>query len=341
MQAVPIDLEPFRLGDDADKQHVARLLDLAARESGFFSISGHGIPRHLIERMLRVTSAFFDLPAAAKMQYFVADRQANRGYAPEGSEALAYSLGEADLPPDLFEAFNVGVEIAPGDVDDYVRAGKTRFFADNVWPTEIPEFQDVWLEYWAAAEQLGLTVMRAAAVALGLDEKWFDPSLDRGIHVMRANNYRRQPGALPPLANQMRMGAHTDYGSITVLLADPVPGLQIRDDAGAWFDVIPPDDGFIVNIGDLLAEWTNDRWRSTMHRVVPPPPDVDGSAHRRSVAWFQQPNWDAEIRCLPTCTSADDPPRYQPVRSGDHLLAKLMGPRLLRPSETTPVINGD
>lgn len=341
MQAVPIDLEPFRLGDGDDKRRVADLLDQAGRDSGFFAVTGHGIDRGLIDRMLHVTTAFFDLPPSAKMAYYLTDRRANRGYAPEGSEALAYSIGEADLPPDLFEAFNIGREIATDDVDEYVRLGRDRFFADNVWPTEIDGFRDTWLEYWAAAEELGTIIMRVAALALGLDEQWFTPTIDRSISVMRANNYRRRPGAPDPLPNQMRMGAHTDYGSITVLLADPVPGLQIQDDAGRWFDVIPPADGFMVNIGDLLAEWTNDRWRSTMHRVVPPAPDATGAAHRRSIAWFQQPNWDTEIRCLPTCTDADAPPRHEPVRSGDHLLAKLMGPRLLRPSDPTPALTAD
>ena len=131
----------------------------------------------------------------------------------------------------------------------------------------------------------------------------------------------------------MRMGAHTDYGSITVLLADPVPGLQISDGAGSWHDVVPSEGSFVVNVGDLLSEWSNDRWRSTLHRVVPPPPGVVGAVRRRSVAWFQQPNHDAVIECLPTCCDAANPPRYSPVTSGDHLLAKLMGPRLLRPSE--------
>jgi isopenicillin N synthase-like dioxygenase len=158
------------------------------------------------------------------------------------------------------------------------------------------------------------------------------PYLDKGPTVIRANNYQRRPGAGDPLPNQMRMGAHTDYGSITVLLADPVPGLQICDDAAVWHDVVPAPGSFTVNVGDLLAEWSNDRWRSTLHRVVPPPPGVDGAVRRRSVAWFQQPNWDAVIECLPTCSDESNPPRYAPVTSGDHLMAKLMGPRLLEPS---------
>lgn len=318
---------------------MAEQLDRAGRESGFFAVSGHGVDPALIARMLDVTSAFFDLPVEDKMRMYVDDRTRNRGYAPLGSEALAYSLGEADLPPDLFEAFNAGREIDDADVDEYVAPVRDTYFASNVWP-DVPGFRETWLEYWAAAEDVAMTIMRVAGLALGLGEEYFTPYVDRSISVIRANHYRRQPGAPEPLDQQMRMGAHTDYGSVTVLLADRVPGLQLQDDQGAWFDVMPPEGGFMVNIGDLLAEWTNDRWRSTMHRVVPPPPGTDGAALRRSIAFFQQPNWNAEIRCLPSCTDAANPPKYHPVTSGDHLFAKLMGPRLLRPSEASPAVTG-
>ena len=128
------------------------------------------------------------------------------------------------------------------------------------------------------------------------------------------------------------MGAHTDYGIVTVLWAEPVAGLQIVGPDGEWIDVIPADDALVVNLGDLTAQWTNDHWRSTVHRVVPPTV-VAGPAVRRSAAFFLDGNWDAVVECLPTCTSADDPPRYAPVTAGQHLMAKLMGPRLLRASD--------
>ena len=123
------------------------------------------------------------------------------------------------------------------------------------------------------------------------------------------------------------MGAHSDYGSLTILLADPVPGLQIRDRQGEFHDVLPPEGGLLVNLGDLLAEWTNDRWHSTVHRVVPPPPDSHGEARRRSIAWFQQPNHDAVIEVLDVCCDEDNPPKYPKTTSGEHLMNKLMGPR--------------
>ncbi|HEX3089904.1 MAG TPA: 2OG-Fe(II) oxygenase family protein, partial [Ilumatobacteraceae bacterium] len=110
-------------------------------------------------------------------------------------------------------------------------------------------------------------------------------------------------------------------------------GLQIVAPDGDWIDVMPADDALVINLGDLTAQWTNDQWRSTVHRVVPP--SVSGPAVRRSAAFFLDGNWDALIECLPTCTSATDPPRYPPVTAGDHLMAKLMGPRLLRASDAT------
>jgi isopenicillin N synthase-like dioxygenase len=334
MQPAPIDLRPFREGDAADRRRVAAELDAAGQRSGFFAVTGHGVDPELIEAMLAVTTAFFDLPVAAKMACYLDDRERNRGYAPEGSEALAYSLGERDLPNDLFEAFNIGRELTAAQLaDPYFAAHRDRYFAENVWPAELAGMRATWLAYWDAAERVGDVIMDVAALALGLPDGWFRPFLDRSPSVMRANNYQRRADAPPVVAGQMRMGAHTDYGSITVLLADRVPGLQIRDDRGVWNDVLPPEDGFLVNVGDLLAEWTNDRWRSTLHRVVPPSDMTDGPVRRRSIAWFQQPNWDALISCLPTCCDESNPPRYGAVTSGEHLLAKLMGPRLLRPSE--------
>jgi isopenicillin N synthase-like dioxygenase len=336
MRVEPIDLRPFRDGSDADRRRVAEQFDHAARSSGFLSITGHGVDAELCAQMLDVTAQYFDLPAAEKMAHFVQDRAANRGYAPEGSEALAYSLGEADLPTDLFEAFNCGLELTDEQLaDPYFAAKRDTLFAANVWPSAPATFRETWLTYMHAVDGVANEVMSAAAVALGMPADHFVPYLDKGPTVIRANNYQRRPGAGDPLPNQMRMGAHTDYGSITVLLADPVPGLQICDDAGRWHDVVPAPGSFTVNVGDLLAEWSNDRWRSTLHRVVPPPPGADGPVRRRSVAWFQQPNWDAVIECLPTCSDETNPPRYAPVTSGDHLMAKLMGPRLLEPSTPT------
>ncbi len=320
--AAPIDLAGWFGGGAEAKDEVAAAVDDACRSSGFLAVTGHGVPTDLMQRMLDVSQEFFELPADEKMRYKIEELAANRGYAPFESEALSYSLG-IDSEPDLFEAFNIGREVAPTDVSADV--SKT-YFSPNVWPTTPADMRETYLAYWAACEQLGHTLCEIFAHALGLNEGFFEPFLTRTPSVMRANNYVRKAGHQPS-PTQLRMGAHSDYGSLTILLADRVPGLQMRDRSGTFHDVIPPENGFLVNLGDLLAEWTNDRWRSTVHRVVPPPPDAEGAARRRSVAWFQQPNHDAVIRVLDACCDEDNPPRYPETTSGEHLMAKLMGPR--------------
>ncbi|MET0910284.1 MAG: 2-oxoglutarate and iron-dependent oxygenase domain-containing protein, partial [Ilumatobacteraceae bacterium] len=136
MHVAPIDLQPFREGSDADRRRVAAQFDAAGRDSGFFAVTGHGVEPALLAEMLAATSAFFDLPVEEKMAYYVEDRTANRGYAPEGTEALAYSLGERDLPPDLFEAFNIGRELTSEQLaDPYYSTHRDLYFATNVWPS--------------------------------------------------------------------------------------------------------------------------------------------------------------------------------------------------------------
>jgi isopenicillin N synthase-like dioxygenase len=156
----PIDLRPFREGDDSDRRRVAAQFDHAARTSGFLSISGHGVDSGLTTEMLDVTATFFDLEPQEKMAYFVEDRAANRGYAPEGSEALAYSLGEQDLPTDLFEAFNAGLELTDL-ADPHYAARRDTLFAPNVWPSMPATFRETWLAYLVAVDRVANDVMSA------------------------------------------------------------------------------------------------------------------------------------------------------------------------------------
>lgn len=321
--AAPIDLTGWFSGDPEAMDAVAHQVDQACMSSGFLALTGHGVSLELMQQMLDISQQFFDQPVEQKLRSHVDDAAANRGYAPFESEALSYSLG-IDSEPDLFEAFNIGREEVPAGMS---AEDANTYFSPNVWPESPASMRQVYLAYWDACEQLGKTLCEIFARSLGLPAGHFEPFLDRTPSVMRANHYRRMPGHSPS-PDQLRMGAHSDYGSLTILLADRVPGLQMLDRSGTFHDVIPPVDGFLVNLGDLLAEWTNDRWRSTVHRVVPPPPDATGAARRRSVAWFQQPNHDAVIRVLDVCCDEDNPPRYPETTSGEHLMAKLMGPRV-------------
>ena len=333
-----VDVAAWFGGDEPARAAVVDAVDAECRRIGFLRIAGHPIPADLIERMFAVTTAFFDLPEEAKAACVVEDRARNRGYATYGSEALAYSLG-VDAQPDMFEAFNCGTEVADYGVP-YFAAERHRLFSDNVWPVEPAAMKDVWNRYFEACVALSAELMRMFAIALGMPEGYLVDRTNRAPNVMRANNYQRRSGHGDPEPGQMRMGAHSDYGACTILAADPVPGLQIIGPDGDWYDVMPEPGTLLVNLGDLLAEWTNDRWRSTVHRVVPPR-GSSGAARRRSVAFFHEANYDALVTVIPTCTSADNPPRYAPVTAGDHLMNKLMGPRTLQKSQADQTALGD
>lgn len=325
-----IDLEPW-CGSDAGRLDVGRQVDAAARQFGFFQIVGHRLPSQHIEAMVAASTEFFALPNDVKQRCTPADPSINRGYAARGTEALSYSIGR-DAPPDLFEAFNIGEDDVDSS-DPFYAAQLRGAFAPNIWPQHPASLRPALVDYFASARHVAITLTDVFAVALGLPEGWFGPYVDRSTTTMRTIRYERRAGEDDPLPGQQRMGAHTDYGIVTVLYAEAVAGLQIVGPGGDWIDVIPADDALVINLGDLTAQWTNDKWRSTVHRVVPPPPVLDGPAVRRSAAFFLDGNWDAVIECLPTCTTDDDPPRYPPVTAGEHLMAKLMGPRLLRASD--------
>jgi isopenicillin N synthase-like dioxygenase len=332
-----VDLEPWWEGDADARQEVATAWDDALRNVGFVQVAGHRIPDPVIDAMVAASDAFFGLPLEEKLAVRPDDLTVNRGYAAIGTEALSYSIGEA-APPDLFEAFNMGED----DVDEhdpFYAAERNRMFAANIWPARLPELRPALVRYFAEARRLALTLTDVSATALGLPDGWFRPFVDRSTTTMRTINYERRAGDADPLPEQQRMGAHTDYGVVTVLWADTTPGLEILGDDGEWHGVVPAPRALLVNLGDLTAQWTNDRWRSTLHRVVPPPVAA-GPARRRSTAFFFDANWDAVIECVPTCADAEHPPKYPPVVAGEHLMSKLMGPRTLQPSTATDTAAG-
>jgi isopenicillin N synthase-like dioxygenase len=175
---------------------------------------------------------------------------------------------------------------------------------------------------YRALEGLGGTLMRMFAVALGVDERFFDDKIDRHFATLPVNHYPEPDGE--PLPNQTRAGEHTDFGSLTILaVSQRAGGLQVKLHDGAWLDVTAEADEFIVNIGDMMQRWTNDRWLSNVHRVVNPPAAARSGSRRMSFGYFLHPNYDAEIACLPTCQGPGNPPRYAPVRAGDMMRQKL------------------
>jgi isopenicillin N synthase-like dioxygenase len=319
--AVPIiDIEGYLSGDAVAKRRVAREIGEACRSIGFLVVAGHGVPDALIERAHAAARAFFDLPDGVKRRYMTADPNIYRGYYAIGSNAVAYSRDDLVAPPDHREIFSVNRVVIDRTDPYYTSPLGRRIFAPNIWPDIVPDFRESWTEYYGVMETLARDLMRLFALALELEENWFDEKIDKHMTNFIASNYPDQPEALP--RGQLRAGPHTDYGSLTILKTEDKPGgLEVLDAAGTWSSVPVEPRTFIINLGDLMAQWTNDRWVSTMHRVVNPPRDLAIGSRRQSLVFFHQPNYNAMVECLPSCR--DGGAKYAPITSGEHLLMKM------------------
>ncbi|GAB3665285.1 2-oxoglutarate and iron-dependent oxygenase domain-containing protein [Actinocorallia lasiicapitis] len=298
----------------------AQELDRACASVGFVQIVGHGVPDPVIAEFAEALDAFFGLPLDVKKGYR-APARINRGYTPPKSESLSLSLGveSADRMNDFFEAFNVGVPASTYPdltlpADDY---------AENIWPL-LPRYRKAVEAYFGQAARVARTLTTVFADALDLEPGFFTAFTDHSLDVLRMNNYALPPGLVDLDGPLTGMGAHTDYGICTVLWADRIPGLQVLGPDRIWHDVMPAEGALLVNLGDLMARWTNERWLSTLHRVMPPV--VDGAVQRRrSAAYFHDGNIDALITTLPSCLT--DAPKYPPITVADHISAKLAGSR--------------
>ena len=305
-------------------------LDNACSEVGFVQVVGHGIADPVIAGLASAIDGYFALPRATKLQY--RSPAVNRGYTPPKSEALSLSAGiaPADRMNDFFEAFNVGASASDHpnlDLPD-------EHYAENLWPAEVVSFQTDVVRYFREAQRVASALTHAFADALGLPSTFFQPFTDHSIEVLRMNNYALPPGEVDLDADLTGMGEHTDFGIVTVLWADRVAGLQVLGPDHRWHDVQPEPGALLVNLGDLMARWTNDRWVSTLHRVKPPV--VDGRImRRRSAAFFHDGNSEATIQA-PAEVIGRNSVSYEPIRVDDHIAAKLRGSRggVLNPAAT-------
>ena len=319
-----IDIAPALAGDPAGKRRVAGRVGEALETIGFFIVVGHGVPDGLVRETRDLAYEFFALPLEEKMRIPRPRIAATRGYDPPANQKLAATHGN-ESPPDLQEVFGMGDFDLPDD-PYYTEGHGLDFFAPNLWPERPARMRPVFEAYYRALDGIGDELMRIFAIALGIDERWFDDKIARSISHIRFNKYMAQTEA--PLPGQLRAGAHTDYGTLTVLYGEDRPGgLQAFSPEGDWIDVRPPQGAFVVNIGDMMARWTNDRWISTLHRVVNPPRGED-DAERLSIAFFHQPGHDVEIGCIETCHGPGNPMRYEPVTYGDYRYEKVLSSRL-------------
>lgn len=301
-----------------DPAALARELDEICAEVGFFQIVEHGASAEC-DAAWDAMKRFFDLPLDERMTVRAPSPEYPHGYGPLAEEALGRTLG-VDVPPDLKEVFNSGPVDPPAhemtDPDESV------IWSPNLWPDALPELRLTWTAYHRTMQALANRIMGLFALGLALPVDYFAPYVGHAACGLRGICYPAR--TTPPEPGQLRAGAHTDYGTLTLLRQDTVGGLEVTTREGKWVGVESIPGAFVVNVGDLMATWTNDRWRSTVHRVTDPPPATDGAYERRfSMPFFHNANWDAQVSCLPTCLAPGEEPRYAPVLAGPHLREKF------------------
>jgi len=289
-------------------QHAAEGLHQACRTIGFLVLRNHGVPMQQVQAIHRQSLAFFARPDAEKLACQLRSPFGTRGFSPMGAENNARSLTGGGLP-DLKEYFAMG---RPYPSEEPL----AEHAVPNAWPRQ-DGFGEAWRSYFHAMERLSERLNLLFAMALGVDENFFNRHTARHCSTLRAIHYPPQPDSTVA-AGRMRSGEHTDFGSFTILWSDhQIGGLEVKHASGEWVAVQPVPDCFIVNIGDLMAQWTNDRFVSTLHRVANPTTGT-AQARRLSLVYFQHPDADTLVSAVPTCIDPHGAPRHAPVLAGEH-----------------------
>jgi isopenicillin N synthase-like dioxygenase len=308
-----IDLTPWFEGGADGRAAVAKQVDAALQDVGFFLVTGHHVPKQLRDSVRAAARDFFGEPDAVKRQYAVT--VGGRGWLPPGVEANGYAEG-TETPPDLKESFAVGADRPSGDpeVDGY-------WFRPNVFPAEVPALRPAVVAYLSHMRALADELLVLCAAALGLEADFFTRSTGNATHTMNINWYPPVSIAGEPEPGQFRIGPHTDFGTVTILDREPGRGgLQVWTEQDGWEDAPYDPDAFTINTGDLLARWSGDRWKSNRHRVLPPQAEAP-EEDLVSLVYFYEANHDAVVEALrPPIGKAND---YPPVVSAAFLRERL------------------
>ena len=304
--ALPIiDIGGLSSADPGDRKAVAERLRAACLDNGFFYVVNHGVAPALIDALFEETKRFFDSSAEAKSAVDKSLSFCQRGFEPMRAQTL-----ETGAPPDLKESFYIGPELS---LDDPRVVARRFNHGPNQWPADMPNFRPVTEGYFATMLELSQRLMMGLALALDLDEDYFAAYCTQPHATLRLLHYPPQPADAAP--GEKGAGAHSDFGGLTLLLQDEVGGLQVQGKTkDEWIHATPIAGAFVVNLGDMIARWTNDRFRSTVHRVV----NASGR-ERYSVPFFFSGNPDQEVECLPSCLESGELPKYPRTTVEGHL----------------------
>ncbi len=302
-----VDLDRFRTGSPQEKAAFVQELGKAYEEVGFVAVQHHGIPDELIKSLYETVQQFFSLPLEKKKRYQIPGLAGQRGYTSFGQEHAKGSDA-----PDLKEFFQFGQTLDPGVQvqEDY---------PPNVQVAEIPRFNPLFLEAYRAFERSGRSLLEAIALYLGLDKAYFDDKIQYGNSILRAIHY-------PPITSEpksaIRAEQHEDINLITLLVGASADGLEILTREGAWVPVTALPGQIVVNVGDMLQRLTNNRLRSTTHRVVNPPRELWHTS-RFSIPFFLHPRGEVSLACLDNCIDAQHPKAYPDATAGEYLDERL------------------
>jgi isopenicillin N synthase-like dioxygenase len=302
-----VDLAEFLSGDPARKQAFVQQLGNAYEEVGFVAVKNHGIPDELIASLYRYVQQFYALPIDQKLQYELPGLAGQRGYTSFGKEHAKGSDA-----PDLKEFFQFGQTV---EDNDPIKAE----YPDNVTVKEVAAFTPTFYTAYRAFEQSGTALLQAIALYLGLDEHYFDQYVHNGNSILRAIHY-------PPIQNEpksaIRAEQHEDINLITLLVGASADGLQILTKQNEWVGVTSLPEQIVVNVGDMLQRLTNNKLRSTTHRVVNPPRELWGTS-RFSIPFFLHPRSEMDLTCLESCIDAIHPKAYENATAGEYLDERL------------------
>lgn len=304
-----IDLGPYLAGEPGALDNAAGQLRYALSEIGFYAIVNHGVPPELIRDVYREVARFHAQPLDKKLAIKL-DRN-NVGYLPMMGDTLRTSVVQAVTKPNLNEALFTARDL-PADHPEVV-SGR-RFRSANQWPADLPELRTAIVAYSDALERLVQKLVRVYARALDLPAAYFDTAFSELQYKLRATHYPQQP---PDAADdEFGIAPHTDTSFLTLLAPNDVPGLAIRAPDGHWIDVPPNPDAFMVNGGQLLLRWTNDRFLATPHRAV-----NRTGGERYALAFFCDANIDWPVAAVPTCVGPDNPPKYATTYYTEYMIA--------------------
>lgn len=306
--ALPIiDLSASFTGGEAGRRAVAGHIRAAVCDTGFFYVSQHGVDAELVARVFAETRRFLALPLERKERTKRA--KGKRGYEGLEGQATGVYMREPGVPVvgDLKESFNFGRDRGPA----------TPSFQENQWPTDLPGFRETLEDYYTAVDALGQHLVRLIALSLDLPETFFEDAFRYPSATCRVLKY--PPHGPTAKEHQWGAAAHADLGGITILAQDEHEALELQNREGDWISATPVPGTFVVNIADMFMHWTNDRYRSSIHRVMNNTSQTD----RYSIVFFFSPNYHTRVEPLPQCISADHPAQYEPVVYGEYGAARL------------------